>query len=69
MSEHDDDELALTDAEAGSVLWKRIEQHLAARLARYRIRNDGALSHEETIGLRARIAEIRILLAAGASRD
>lgn len=71
MSDENNDsgDLVLTDSEAGGVLWKRIEQHLEARLERYRNKNDQMLSPDETTALRARIAEVKNLLAAGQDRD
>ena len=63
------DELILTDAEIHGPLWIRIEQHLVARLARLRARNDNALTLEETNYTRGEIRAVKNLLAAGADRD
>lgn len=59
------DDLILTDAEAGSPLWKKIERHLLARRERHRVRNDMPLHPDDTTMLRGRIAEITLLLGAG----
>jgi len=60
----DNENLLLTDDDRRTALHLRLVEHLEAKLQRYRIKNDGKLSFDDTNRLRGRIAEIQLLLAA-----
>jgi hypothetical protein len=61
----DPEEFKLTAAERFSSTWARISEHLEARLAECRRKNDGNLSFDETTKLRGQIKELQYLLAVG----
>lgn len=65
----DHDELELTDTDKMSSTWKRIAAHLEAKRDLLRRRNDAELDQIQTTRLRAQLALIKELLAAGESRD
>jgi hypothetical protein len=46
-----------------TALWLKLEAHMREQLDTLRRRNDGALSPDETIHLRGRIAQIKAFLA------
>jgi hypothetical protein len=46
-----------------SAVWVKLQRYYSARLDSLRLRNDGDLTTEETIRLRARIAECKHFLA------
>lgn len=52
----------LTDADRHSATWKRLSEHLVARLASHRAKNDGDLTELNTAKLRGRIKEVQYLL-------
>lgn len=49
-------------------VWKKIKDHLEARLAKLRERNDKAMPDEATRMLRGRIAEVKDLLSLGTDK-
>lgn len=54
----------ITQAEQTNPLWGKIKDHYEARLAQLRIQNDNpSLGPEATAGLRAKIAEVKALIA------
>ena len=55
--------MTLTENEKLSAVWQKLEAHLTKRLADLRSQNDGDLTHEQTIKLRGRVAELKALLA------
>ena len=58
-------EKLLTPSDIHSALWRKLEEHLNARLLILRARNDGNLSADETAKLRGRIAEIKNMIELG----
>lgn len=60
--------LVLTPSERTSPLWVKLETHFKGRLEDKRIANDAVKSQAETDFLRGEIAQIKALLALGASR-
>jgi len=52
----------LTNHERQSTVWKKITEHLEARLASLRVKNDASRPAEETEKLRGRILEVKHLL-------
>ncbi len=59
------DELKLTEADLHSVLWRKLQPHLEARLAQLRSKNDNELDATRTAHVRGAIAEVKSLLALG----
>lgn len=57
--------MKLDAIETRSAVWLKVQAHLQARLELMRMRNDGALPHEETCTLRGRIAQVKEILALG----
>ena len=57
--------MILSDGERISAVWLKIEAHLKAKLEMLRVKNDGALSAEDTARLRGRIMEVKSLLELG----
>lgn len=55
--------MILTDIEKQSSVWKAIEEHLQERLASLRIKIESDASHEQTMRLRGRIAEVKYILS------
>lgn len=54
-----------TEIERQSAVWKKLKTRLEARRDLLRRQNDGNLSHDQTMKLRGRIAEVNNLLALG----
>jgi len=54
--------MKLTAFEAESLVWKKVEAELTARLETLRIQNDGDRTAEETAKIRGRIAEVKTIL-------
>lgn len=46
-----------------SALWQKLDAHWRTRLGILRRKNDGFLSHEETIRLRGEISQLKAFLA------
>lgn len=65
----DHDQLQLDDSDLISTTWLKVKEHLDARIAILRRRNDSPMSPEHTAHLRGEIAALKNLLAAGESRD
>lgn len=55
--------LILSESEKQSPLWKKIKDHLDAKLNTARLKNDGELDEIQTARLRGSIAEIKSFLA------
>lgn len=53
----------LLESDLTAPTWLRIKDHYEARLDELRVKNDTALSPEQTARLRGRIAEVKLLLA------
>jgi hypothetical protein len=64
-----DKEFRLAPSELRTSTWRRLEEHLNARLASLRAQNDNDLDEAKTAKLRGRIAEVINLLALGSSQD
>jgi hypothetical protein len=64
-----DKEFQLAPSELRTSTWRRLEEHLNARLASLRAQNDNDLDEAKTAKLRGRIAEVINLLALGSSQD
>jgi hypothetical protein len=58
-------ESVLTEGDRNNATWQRLKKHYEGRLAKLRERNDKPRSHDETLSLRGRIAEVKELLALG----
>lgn len=54
--------MLLTESDIQTLVWKKLEQYLNARLETLRARNDGNLTSDETAKLRGRIAEVKATL-------
>lgn len=57
------EQIKLTELERTSAVWQRLKKYYDARLARLRAKNDGDLTHEQTLKLRGQIAEVKGLLS------
>lgn len=55
--------MRLTEQEIQSAVWIKLREHMEQKLAALRSQNDGDLSHEQTIKLRGRVAQLKELLA------
>jgi hypothetical protein len=55
--------MKLDGIDTRSACWIKLSAHLEARLTTLRARNDGALTPDETVHLRGRIAQIKEILA------
>lgn len=62
-------ELDFSDADRNTAAWLKIHAYLLARLDEHRRMNDNEQTPERTAALRGRIAELKVLLAAGESQD
>jgi hypothetical protein len=58
----------LSEHDRATGLWLRFKDHLLERLASARIRNDGALSPDETASLRGSIKTLKAIIALGDDR-
>lgn len=54
--------MTLTPTEAESAVWIRVAKELEARLVVLREQNEGDRLHDETMKIRGRIAEIKLIL-------
>jgi hypothetical protein len=61
-------EPVLTEGDRNNATWKRLQDHYEKRLAQLRERNDKPRSHDDTLSLRGRIAEVKELLALGTDK-
>ena len=59
------EDFALTDGERNSAFWLRLKKHFENQLETLRRKNDGALSHDETMTLRGQIRFLKATLALG----
>jgi hypothetical protein len=55
----------LTQQDINGQVWKKIQDHLNARLLTMRAKNDGNLTADETAKVRGRIAEIKNMIELG----
>lgn len=55
----------LTDGERHHPLWTRLSAHLSEKLAQLRVKNDGALTEQETATLRGEINCLKRVIALG----
>ena len=60
-----DEAFKLTNDERHSAVWKKIKDHISARIAENRRKNDCDLSQEDTAKVRGRIAELLYLESLG----
>lgn len=60
--------MRLTEIEAGSALWGKLEKHWNIELGKLRLQNEGNLTELETAHLRGRIAAVKASLAIGAMK-
>lgn len=63
MTEPED--FKLSETERHSACWTRLKEHLEEKLAECRRKNDGNLSHEDTMRLRGSINTLKNLLEVG----
>lgn len=61
--------MKLAQHEKTSALWLKLEAHYTEQLESMRRKNDGALTPDQTIGLRARIAQVKAFLALATEQD
>jgi hypothetical protein len=59
------EDFELTAQDRNSATWRRLEEHLTARLAQLRAKNDRPLSEQETATLRGQIACLKEIIALG----
>lgn len=57
----------LTDGERSHPLWRKLEEHLQARMLILRAKNDGPLDALQTATIRGQITEVKALLSSGAA--
>ena len=55
--------MKLQPHETRSALWLKLQAHWRGQLEVLRLKNDGFLSHEDTLRLRGRIAQLKEILA------
>lgn len=58
-------EPVLTDNDRQSAAWKKLKAHYEARLAKLRVQNDNTMPYEDTVRMRGRIDEVKLLLKLG----
>lgn len=61
----EDEDFHLTDGERNSQIWARLNKHFEKQLETLRAKNDGPLSHDDTLALRGQIRNLRAVIALG----
>ena len=61
-------DLVLNAADTGSPLWRSLSEHMQARLATLREKNDAPKTGDDTAFLRGQIAEIKAFLSLAEDR-